>query len=684
MKILHIASFRLFEGGDRHYSMERKISNGFIRNGHTVYDYPYRNMAKYNNPFHTKRFGTKKMNTHLLKIMNNLKPDLIVLGHAELVSYETIIAMKEIVPHVKIIFWFVDAIYDRYRIKHLLEIQVLLDAVFITSDPKVIPEFDQKKFHYLPNMVDESIEIHKNFEKDVFQYDFAFCAASKKSPDRDEISRLLAKKLKELNFKFCGSLGYEGIFGDSYISLLGNTKMGLNYSKRNDISLYSSDRIAQLTGNGILTFSPRIPHFESIYSNNEIVYYDDPEDLVRKIFYYHTHDNERKSIAENGYLKSHNLYNSTKITQWMIDMVFAKKPVNIPMKKIAIVVTSLASSGAEKVALMQAKLFQEYGHNVVLFMIDNVKNYHLDDCKFPIVSLSSGKDTYKIFGKFGDKIYANILKEKMKEYGEFDLVISNLPRADRVVKLLEHSNKYFVIHTSYKTELEKISNGRREDKKSRLYQYLYKEEKIITVAKAIIEDMDRMGIPYQKAQTIYNPFSFECIRGKGAEEIDLNYDYIVSPTAFRREKRYDVMLDAFKMIKSSIRLVILANADPKLERMIKERGLEKRVVILGFQQNPYKYIKRAKLLVLSSEREGLPTVLIESLILGTPVVSTDCPTGPSEILEGDLSRWLVPVNDPKALAEKIDEALESEIIIDEKILDKFNKRTVYRQFEALL
>jgi len=357
--------------------------------------------------------------------------------------------------------------------------------------------------------------------------------------------------------------------------------------------------------------------------------------------------------------------------------------IKVSMKKVAIVVTNLASSGAEKIALTQAKLFKEHGHEVVLFLVDNVKEYETEDCEFPIETLTSGKNTYKVLGKVGDRIYAEILQKKMQEYGGFDIIISNLPRADRVVKLLNHPNKYYVIHTSYKTELEKFAN-RRGQKKSRLYQYLYANEKIITVANAIIDDFDNLKIPYRQALTIYNPFSFEYIREKGKEKIDLDFEYIISPTAFRKEKRYDIMLDAFKMLEHNIKLVILANRDSRLEAMIKERSLEDRVVILGFQQNPYKYIKNARLLVLSSEREGLPTVVIESLILGTPVVATNCPTGPSEILTGDLEKWLVPMEDPKALAEKIDEALESEIKIDEKILDKFNKKTIYKQFKALL
>jgi glycosyltransferase involved in cell wall biosynthesis len=296
--------------------------------------------------------------------------------------------------------------------------------------------------------------------------------------------------------------------------------------------------------------------------------------------------------------------------------------------------------------------------------------------------LTKKKDTYKFLGKVGDYIYAKILQSKMKDYGKFDIVISNLPRADRVVKLLNHPNKYFVIHMSYKAEIDKFK-ALRAKKKLKLYQYLYGNEQLITITEAMNQDLYDLDIKYKSVQTIYNPFDFDEIRYKAKESIDIDYDYIISPSAFREQKRYDVLLDAFTKINSDIRLLILAKSHPKLIKMIEQRGLKDRVEILGFQQNPYKYIKNAKLLVLSSDREGLPTVLIESLIIGTPVVSTNCPTGPSEILTDDLAKWLVPIENANILSDTIDKALYSYSEIEDKNIEKFNKDRVYKQFLQL-
>ena len=98
--------------------------------------------------------------------------------------------------------------------------------------------------------------------------------------------------------------------------------MGLNYSRRNDVTLYSSDRIVQLTGNGLLTFSPRIPSFEKLYTEQEVVYFDDQFDLAGKIQFYAAHPEDAKRIAEAGWNKTRASFNGKRITQFMVEVTF--------------------------------------------------------------------------------------------------------------------------------------------------------------------------------------------------------------------------------------------------------------------------------------------------------------------------------------------------------------------------
>jgi len=136
------------------------------------------------------------------------------------------------------------------------------------------------------------------------------------------------------------------------------------------------------------------------------------------------------------------------------------------------------------------------------------------------------------------------------------------------------------------------------------------------------------------------------------------------------------------------RLIILGEGAerPILEALVRDLGLEEDVELPGFVENPYKYMKRAAVFVLSSRWEGLPNVLIEVLALGTPVISTDCPSGPAEILENGRLGSLVPVGDANALAESILAALEAEQPAERvgSSLDKFTLASVTEQYLAVL
>lgn len=128
-----------------------------------------------------------------------------------------------------------------------------------------------------------------------------------------------------------------------------------------------------------------------------------------------------------------------------------------------------------------------------------------------------------------------------------------------------------------------------------------------------------------------------------------------------QQKRFDNLLRAVSILGDRIRfrVTILGDGPDRetLERLRDQLGLADRVRFLGFRPNPYRYLARAAVFVLSSDYEGLPTVLIEAAALGVPIVSTNCPHGPSEILRGGVAGLLVPPNHPHALASAIEKSL---------------------------
>lgn len=363
-------------------------------------------------------------------------------------------------------------------------------------------------------------------------------------------------------------------------------------------------------------------------------------------------------------------------------------------KLIGLVITNLAGSGAEKVVLNLFNMFEKFGHSIYIILLEDIISYDLSDnekCK--IISLTTNRKYHKLFSFIGDKRLHYLLEKKLsiiekQENKNFDLILSNLPASDRVLYYSTRKNIYFCIHTSYLQEIEEFKsrgNDSRANKKYKLYKRIYKNKKLVIVANKIKEDLDSLNIAYESVTRIYNPFDFNEIRKKGDEKIEeIEEDYILSASAFRPVKRYDILLDAYKKSAIELKLFLLCSPIKELIEMIKDRGLEKKVIILGFNKNPYPIIKRAKFLILSSEREGLPTVLIESLILGTPVVSTNCISGPSEILTGELSKYLAKVNDSDDLSIKMNQMMEHNIGIKDEYISKFSEENIINQYLSLI
>jgi glycosyltransferase involved in cell wall biosynthesis len=192
---------------------------------------------------------------------------------------------------------------------------------------------------------------------------------------------------------------------------------------------------------------------------------------------------------------------------------------------------------------------------------------------------------------------------------------------------------------------------------------------IVVVSHGVRDDMAQLTkIPLERITVIYNP---SVVRAEVWKKAQAPLDHpwfkadqppvLVAVGRLQMQKDYPTLLHAFAKVRQTrpARLLILGEGKerPLLEELIKRLGLEHDVSLPGFVMNPYAYMARASLFVLSSRWEGLPTVLIEALCCGTPVVSTDCPSGPREILKDGQYGQLVPVGDVDELARAIAAAL---------------------------
>ena len=192
---------------------------------------------------------------------------------------------------------------------------------------------------------------------------------------------------------------------------------------------------------------------------------------------------------------------------------------------------------------------------------------------------------------------------------------------------------------------------------------------IIAISKGVADDLIRsIGVPQSSVRVVYNPVFSDALLEKSRQVPEHPFlqpgepPLILATGRLMAVKDFPALLHAFARLRSTrfVRLMILGEGElrPQLTDLVAELGLQDDVALPGFEHNPYSFMRQASLFVLSSAWEGLGRVLIEAMACGTPVVSTDCPFGPAEILEG--GRWgrLVPVGDIAALAMAIDAALD--------------------------
>ncbi len=221
--------------------------------------------------------------------------------------------------------WWVDWLQDVDTIiKRLPYLDVVFTTTGVSESTKVI-KGTNTTLVYFPNMCDSSIDTYKAFkEKTVYDIFYAGRYDNERS-NLVDILQILSERYKVGLF---GLNKNSILLGSDFIKNIGESKIAINYSRKNNISLYSSDRIIQLTANGALVFTPKIPDFEKVFTTEEVVYFNDLDDLTDKLFFYLSNDDIRIKIAQAGYNRAHNSYDSELVTRFMIETIF-----NIPYSK---------------------------------------------------------------------------------------------------------------------------------------------------------------------------------------------------------------------------------------------------------------------------------------------------------------------------------------------------------------
>ncbi len=337
--------------------------------------------------------------------------------------------------------------------------------------------------------------------------------------------------------------------------------------------------------------------------------------------------------------------------------------------KIALFLPSLRGGGAERVMVNLARGFVERGLRVDL-VLARAEGPYLSQVpkEVRVVDLGARRVLYSLPG-----LVRYLCRERPQA------MLSALNHANIVAiwaKLLARVQTRLVVaeHNTLSRSTQNASSVR-----VKLLPFLIKTfypyaDAVVAVSRGVAEDLvTTTKLPMEKIKVIYNPVITPELFAKAEEPLDHPWfrpgepPVVLGVGRLTQQKDFPTLIRAFALVRKErpARLMILGEGEerPKLEALVRELRLEEDVALPGFVDNPYKYMKRAAVFVLSSLWEGLPTVLIEAMALGTPVVATDCPSGPAEILENGKWGHLVPVGEPLHLARAILKILQDDVYI---------------------
>jgi len=335
-------------------------------------------------------------------------------------------------------------------------------------------------------------------------------------------------------------------------------------------------------------------------------------------------------------------------------------------RRIAVFVPSLVGGGAERVMVTLANAFARRGLAVDLVLASRQGPYlKVIDRQVRIVDLKANR-IIRAFFPLAWYLRAARPAALLSAMGHANIV------AVLAAKIFGTTARVVISERTTVSEAYRSASGTPAKLIYRIMRWVYpKADAICAVSRAVAVDLaDFTGLPLNRVETIYNPFDLDSIERKASAACDHPWflsegaPVIIAVGRLNEAKDFHILLDAFAHLRQerSVRLMILGEGELRapLEAQVERLGLTSDDIQMpGFVDNPFAYLSRCALFVLSSRREGLPGVLIEAMACGTPVVSTDCPSGPDEILEG--GRWgrLVPVGDVQALAKAMAEVLDT-------------------------
>ena len=274
----------------------------------------------------------------LINTVYNYRPDLLIFGHADLIKGETLAYLKDNYKNLRIAQWFLDPLvkngpdYNKNKSRILDKIE-FTDANFITTSPDVLKFLPKNKpCLFMPNPTDPSFEVLNNYKNNQCSMDVFFALShgvhrgilkKGKYDERADFVNRLVEITPNVKFDLYGINNIQPIWADSFLRSISNAKMGVNLSRGSPIKYYSSDRITQIIGNGLVTLIDQKTQYNDFFNKDEMVFYKNVSDLSEKILKLTRDDKLRRKIGMKGKLKYLKHFNSTLVAEFIINKTLA-------------------------------------------------------------------------------------------------------------------------------------------------------------------------------------------------------------------------------------------------------------------------------------------------------------------------------------------------------------------------
>ncbi len=332
MRILNVGDFNWMTGRERDtanvdlFAIRQKLGRAAVRAGHMVVEFSDRAVSRTHAPFRIHRLGVRACNALFLRMVEEVRPELILLHFADDIANATLDQARQLSPGVRIADVNIDPLPSPRTRARLLMRRDAVDATFVTTAGETLREFAGRRHFvaFMPNPVDAAVETGRAFDNPAPAADLVF-------PAGDDAPRQVAGRavkpsnlVADLRTSLPGlrldspGLGRPRLRGRAYFEALEGARMGLALSRHSDQPLYASDRMAHMLGSGLLTLTDAQTGFADLYAPDELAIYTDLDDLKRQLRRFIADDEVRRAMAERSWRRTFALFEAGRVFAYLL------------------------------------------------------------------------------------------------------------------------------------------------------------------------------------------------------------------------------------------------------------------------------------------------------------------------------------------------------------------------------